>query len=151
MTDHSRKPPRRARAEALVRAGWSQISSRGSQDWTHPRYGSHHWFTLAAAERAEAKAMIPPTSGRGGIESIGLVTEDGQTIRDSETDGLTLELASGQEIRLSFANLADPDRTRAAVYEQIGHVIPRYDKEQHVEIVRAMLRLCGYVETQLDR
>ena len=92
------------------------------------------------------------TRTKGRIEGIELRCDDGSTIRNSEDDGVTIELESPggerQSVRLSYADLADARRFRAAWFEQIGHVVPHYDDDDHAEIVQVMLRLCGWREVE---
>ncbi len=79
------------------------------------------------------------------ITSIEMTLEDGSVLRNSEDDGVTLEFENGEAIRLSFADLADRERTRAAFYEQLGHELgDDYDDERHAQVVQVLLHLSGY-------
>jgi hypothetical protein len=56
----SRRLPPKAERRALLRErGWTQIGAGGAESWRHPRYPSSHFFTLAAAFRAEISGRLP--------------------------------------------------------------------------------------------
>jgi len=48
-----RLPPRADRRAFLIARGWTRI---GRDSWRHDRYGSNHFFSLAAAYLKERQA-----------------------------------------------------------------------------------------------
>lgn len=76
---------------------------------------------------------------------------------DNEHDGGGFELYLNDEqggrrsVFLSFADLASPERMRAAFYAQLGHSIPHYGMDDHAEIVRVLLAAAGCVSLEAAR
>jgi hypothetical protein len=67
---------------------------------------------------------------------------------NSHEDGIAVTFRGGREIRLTFADMASPERMRAAVYAQIGHEIPHHSPEQHEQVVRALMQLATLGELE---
>lgn len=42
--------------QLLRQRGWNRISAHGAESWRHPRYGSSHFYSLAAAYLTEREA-----------------------------------------------------------------------------------------------